>query len=70
MRIQFPCPWCGDERHIYVATSRRGPGTKGGHHRPGEWRTKRERRATCGKKRCKTLQRAATLHAKHRKVPR
>lgn len=60
-----PCPWCGSERKIYVLETVRGPKTKRGGHRPGEHRVKRELRATCGKKRCVTLQRGATLSARH-----
>ncbi len=62
-----PCPHCGAPRKIYEVHLVRGPKTKGGGHRPGEHRVKRELRATCGKKSCVTLERARTLTTKHRR---
>ena len=55
------CPVCGELRKWYVKTTRRGPKTVKGRHRPGERRTRRELRATCGKKKCRTVLRGRTL---------
>lgn len=64
--IEHPCPVCGRERKLYVRSSVRGPGTKPtktGKHRAGEKRTRRELRATCGRKLCKQVQRGRSLLA-------
>lgn len=60
---QHPCPVCGKPRKLYVRSSVRGPGTKSGKHRAGEKRTRRELRATCGKKLCQQIQRGRSLLA-------
>jgi hypothetical protein len=56
-----PCPVCGAPRKLYIRTTRRGAQTTKGRHRPGERRTRRELRATCGKKRCQTVLRGRSL---------
>jgi len=50
-----PCPICGKPRKLYIRTTRRGPSTKSGKHLPGQTRTRRELRQTCGKKRCQQI---------------
>lgn len=64
--MTLPCPVCGRPRKLYVRKSVRGPGTKTtktGKHRAGEQRTRREIRATCGRKKCQQVQRARSLLA-------
>lgn len=56
-----PCPVCGAPRRWYVHTGKRGRATKGGGHRAGEHRSRRELRDTCGKKRCQQVLRARSL---------
>lgn len=59
----YPCPVCGAPRKIYVRQTVRGPSTKGGKHKAGEHRNRREIRATCGKKVCQQVQRGRSLLA-------
>jgi hypothetical protein len=58
-----PCPVCGRARKWYVRESTRG--TTSVTHKAGEKRTRRELRATCGRKLCQQIQRGRTLLAGH-----
>lgn len=58
---KHPCPVCGRPRKLYVRLSVRGQDS--GKHRKGEKRTRRELRATCGKKLCQQIQRGRSLLA-------